>query len=184
VRKYRRALIVAAALALLLYVGIEIDLAGRGTPPLPPSSAPLILRGGMVRGTNHTIKTRSWSFTYDHGQLSPDGTAGTLDGVRDGIVYRKGKPYLRIDARHVSVNALTLDFTAIGLVHVQMLQDRYHRSFDTDDVAWTNNAKLLQMPHTSYLHVGGQTLRIGSITVNFSTNEVHLHGIQGTVGIQ
>jgi hypothetical protein len=183
VHKRRRLIVGAAIAAFTIWVVVELVLAGRGLPGMPPASSPMILQGGEVRGSNHVIATRSWRFAYDRGELSPDGTSGTLDGIHDGIVYRKGKPYLRIDAQHVSVNLQTLDFTAVGLVHVQMLADPYDRSFDTDYVTWTNNAKLLQMTHPSYLHVGGQTLKIGSISVDFDKNEVHLGKIEGSVAI-
>jgi hypothetical protein len=169
--------------ALAIWITVELILAGRDIPALPPAGAPYVLQGGEVRGSNHVVATRSWRFSYDRGQFSPDFTTGTLDGVHDGIIYRNGKPYLRVDARHVSINAQTLDFTAVGLVHIQMLDDPYDRSFDTDYVAWTNNAQLLQMPHPSFLHVGGQTIRIKSITVDFVKHEVHFRRIEGSVGI-
>ncbi len=180
-RRHRRLILGTAIGALTVYVVVELILAGKGLPVMPPTGAPIMLREGEVRGSNHVVASRSWRFSYDRGQLSPDYATGTLDGVHDGIVYRKGKPYLRLDARHVSLNAQTLDFTAVGMVHIQMLDDPYHRSFDTDYVEWSNNAKLLQMIHPSYLHVGGQTLKISSISVDFDKNEVHLGKIEGSV---
>lgn len=182
-RKRRRLILGALIGGFTVWIVVELILAGRGLPGMPPSSAPIILQGGEVRGGNHVIATRSWRFAYVRAELSPDGTMGTLDGVHDGVIYREGRPYLRIDARHISLNVQTLDFTATGAVHIQMLDDPYARSFDTDYVAWTNNAKLLQMTHTSYLHVGGQTVKIGSISVDFGTNQVHLGRIEGSVAI-
>ncbi|MGH7736866.1 MAG: hypothetical protein ACREMP_03185 [Candidatus Tyrphobacter sp.] len=174
---------IAAGCALCVYLVVGIVLAGRDRVPIPQANAPIVLQGGNVRGGTHTISTRSWTLSYDRGRFSPDGVVGSLDGVHDGIIYRKGKPYIRLDAKHVELNAQTLDFTAVGRVHIAMLDDPYRRSFDTDLVTWTNDAKLLQMEHTSYLHVGGQTLRIATITVDFSKNEVHLGALSGAVGI-
>ena len=182
-RKRWRIIFIVAGSALLLYVVVGLVLAGRDELPIPPSNAPIILQGGNVRGGNHTISSRSWTLSYDRGQFSPDGVIGTLDGVHDGVIYRKGKPYIRLDARHVALNAQTLDFTATGRVHIQMLDDPFDRSFDTDNVSWTNDAKQLQMQHTSYLHVGGETLKIASINIDFSKNQVHLGQINGSVGI-
>jgi hypothetical protein len=182
-RKRWRLLFIIAGSVLVLYLVVGLILAGRNDEAVPPEDQPIVLHGGNVRGGNHTISTRAWSLSYDTGQFSPDGVMGTLDGVHDGLIYRKGKPYIRLDARHVALNAQTLDFTAIGRVHIQMLDDRYNRSFDTDYVTWTNDAKLLQMIHPSYLHVGGQTLKIGTITIDFSKNQVHLGKIAGSVGI-
>jgi hypothetical protein len=169
--------------ALVVYAIVEMVLAGFGAPGPPNENAPIVLQGGQVRGNNHKVATRSWSLSYDRGEFSPDGVVGTLEGVHDGVVYRKGKPYVEIDARRVTLNTQTLDFTAVGRVHIRMLGDRYQRSFDTDYVTWTNDAKMLSMSHPSYLHVGGQTLKISSITVDFDKNHVHLGSIEGSVGI-
>ncbi|HVN69631.1 MAG TPA: hypothetical protein VMU38_08300 [Candidatus Binatia bacterium] len=170
-----------AGLLLGVYVVVEIVLAGGGAPPLPPDEAPIDLRGGHV--LNNHIATKSWSFDYDHARLSSDGLSGIVDGVRNGIVFRKGKPYLRISAKHVQLNVQTLDFTAVGKVHIERIDDPEHRSFDTDLVTWTNDAKLLRMSHPSYIHSGGQTLRIDGITVNFDDNTIHLGKVSGGVEI-
>ncbi len=174
-------LALAAGLALGIYVVIEIVLAGGGVPPLPPSQAPIDLRGGHV--LNNHIATKSWSFDYDHARLSPDGLSGSVDGVRNGVVFRKGKPYLRISAKHVVLNIQTLDFTAVGKVHIERIDDRQRRSFDTDLVTWTNDAKIMHMPHPAYIHSGDQTLRIDGISVNFDDNTIHLGTVRGGVDV-
>ncbi|MBV8067660.1 MAG: hypothetical protein JO113_06765 [Candidatus Eremiobacteraeota bacterium] len=172
---------VAAGVALGIYVVVEIVLAGGGAPPLPSNQAPIDLRGGHVM--NNHIATRSWSFDYDHARLSPDGMSGTVDGVRNGIVFRKGKPYLRISAKRVTLNIQTLDFTAVGKVHIERINDPQQRAFDTDLVTWTNDAKVLRMSHPAYVHSGDQTLRIDGITVNFDDNTVHLGKVSGGLDI-
>lgn len=170
-----------AGAALLVYVIVEVILAGRGTPPLPSNQSGITLHGGHVQGNR--ISTKSWSFDYKSAQLSPDGTTGTVDGVRNGIVLRKGKPYLRVSAEHISVDTQSLNFTAIGKVHVVMIGDPQHRSFDTDLVIWTNGAKLLRMDHPSYVHSADQTLKLQNVTINFDTGQIHLGGISGGVQI-
>lgn len=182
-RRRRRLLFIIGGSVLTIWLVIGLILAGRDDMPEPPTNPPIVLQGGNVRGGNHTISSRSWTLSYDRGQFSPDGVMGTLDGVHDGVIYRKGKPYIRLDARHVALNAQTLDFTAIGSVHIQMLNDPFHRSFDTDYVSWTNDAKMLQMQHPSYLHVGGQTLKISTIDIDFSKNQVHLGALNGSIGV-
>jgi hypothetical protein len=172
---------IVAGLFFFVYVVVEIVLAGKGTPPVPPGQPPVVLRGGHV--LNNHITTKSWSFDYDRARLAPDGLSGTVDGVRNGIVFKKGKPYLRISAKHIQLNISTLDFTAIGKVHVERIDDPERRAFDTDLVTWTNDAKELHMAHPSYIHSGGQTLKIGSITVDFDDNTVHLGKVSGGVEI-
>jgi hypothetical protein len=39
------------------------------------------------------------------------------------------------------------------------------------------------MSHPSYVHSGGQTLRIDGITVNFDDNTIHLGKVGGSVDV-
>lgn len=168
-----------AGLIFGIWVVVEIIIAGGGVPPPPPSQTPINLFGGHV--LNNRITTKSWTFDYDHAKLSPDGLTGSVEGVHHGIVFKKGKPYLSISAKHVQLDVESLDFTAVGKVHVAMIGDPEHRSFDTDHVTWTNNAQLLHMDHPVYVHSGtGQTLLINGITVDFDANTVHFGKIGGS----
>ena len=164
----------------LVWIAIEIVLAG-GNPPPPPGNQNITLRGGRVSG-NH-VSTRSWTFDYSKAQMSPDGTQATLDGVKNGVLYKKGKPYLGIAAQHVSVNTQTFDFTATGDVHVQALspKDGVSKSFDTDLLEWTNATKMLLLPHQSIFRTDGQTLTVSTITVDFNKDQIHLGKIGGSV---
>jgi hypothetical protein len=176
-----RPIAIIAAAVIVVWFTIEIILAGREAPPPPPGSQPVTLHGGQVRGNR--ISTRSWTFDYKSAQMSPDGTIATIDGVRHGVLYKKGKPYLGIAAEHVSVNTQTFDFTAIGDVHLEYLQpkDKVAKSFDTDLVQWTNVTKMLTLTHPSYVRTGDQTLKVASITVDFNKSEIHLGKIEGSV---
>lgn len=168
---------IAAAIAIWLIAGVI--LAGREPLPPPISSQPMTLRGGIVNGNR--ISTKSWTFVYKSAQLSPDGTLATIDGLRKGILYKKGKPYLSIAASHVSVNTQTFDFTAVGDVHVGQLQQTggVQRSFDTDFVQWINGTKTLTLPHPSIVRGGGELLKVASIAVDFNTGNVKFGPISG-----
>lgn len=170
--------IVAAAGALAIYLIVGVILAGLDTPPAPPDQNGISLKGGHVRGNR--VTTRSWSFDYQKAQLSADGTTGTVEGVRDGVVYKHGKPYLHITAQSISIDTLSLNFTAVGKVTIAMIGDPEKRSFDTDLVVWNNGTKQLQMMHQSYLHAGDQTLAFSSITVDFSTNQIRFGNVDGS----
>jgi hypothetical protein len=168
-----------AAIAVAIWVATGIILAGRGEQPLPAGWQNIFLKNCRIHGNR--INTRSWSFSCAKAQMSPDGTFATIDGVRDGILYKHGKPYLRISAQHASVNTQTFDFTATGDVHIEALnaKDGIQKSFDTDLVQWTNATKMLMLPHQSLVRTGEETLKVASITVNFNNNEVHLGKIDG-----
>jgi len=173
------AIVVTAAIVVWFAVGII--LAGREAAPPPPGTQPVTLHGGHVNGNR--ISTRSWTFDYQRAQMSPDGTLATVDGVRHGVLFKKGKPYLSIAAQHVSVNTQTFDFTATGDVHVEQLRakDGVNRSFDTDLVQWTNASKMLALPHVSLFRTGSEVLKVASIAVNFNTNDIHFGKIEGAV---
>ena len=174
-----RPIVLIAGGALVVYLIAGVIIAGIGTPPLPPDQNGITLRGGKVAGNR--ISTKSWSFDYKDAQLSPDGTTGTVEGVRNGVVYKKGKPYLKISAERISVDTLTLNFTAIGKVTIHVIKDPLDRTFTTDLVAWTNGAKLLQMLHPSYLRSGTHTLAFSAITIDFGSNQIHFGSIRGTL---
>lgn len=179
-RRWKRvAWIAAGALAIYLVVGVV--LAGRNLPPIPPDMQAISLKGAHVNGNR--INTRSWSFDYADANLSADGTTGTIDGVHNGVLFKNGKPYMKISAEHISVNTQSLDFTAIGKVQVERFHDDQKRSFQSDLVQWSNATKMLLMPHPSYVRTGGQTLKLASITVNFATNEIHFGSIEGDVNV-
>jgi hypothetical protein len=169
-----------AGAVLVVWLVTGIILAGREAAP-PPGTQPVTLRGGKVTGNR--ISTRSWTFEYKKAEMSPDGTFATLDGVRNGILYKKGKPYLSISAEHASVNTQTFDFTATGDVHVTALNpsDGVSKSFDTDLVQWTNATKLLTLSHQSIFRTGGQVLKVANITVDFNKDEVHLGKVDGVI---
>jgi hypothetical protein len=176
---WKRIGLIAGIVLLVWFIG-GIILAGHDVPP-PPGAQPITLRGGRVSG-NH-ISTRSWTFDYTHAEMSPDGTLATLDGVKNGVLYKKGKPYLSIAAQHVSINTQTFDFTATGDVHIEALNPKDHisKTFDTDLVQWMNATKLLQLTHQSLFRTDGQTLKVATITVDFNKDEMHLGKIEGYV---
>ncbi|HUA09047.1 MAG TPA: hypothetical protein VMA98_07200 [Candidatus Acidoferrales bacterium] len=168
--------------ALLIWIVVGVILAGRNIPPLPPDQVGITLRGGRVQGNR--IATKSWSFDYQDAQLSPDGTNGTIEGVRDGVVYKKGKPYLRITAERITIDTLSLNFTAIGKVTITLVGDPLKRSFDTDLVVWTNSTKMLALQHPSYVHSHDHTMALSSVTIDFNKDQIHFGSIQGSMEVR
>ncbi len=177
-----KAIGILAAIALFIFVVVQVILAGRENVPLP-GSQPVTLLGGHVSGNR--ISTKSWTFDYRRAQTTPDGTIATIEGVRNGVLYKRGKPYLRVAAQHVQVNTTTLDFSATGDVHLEQIkpQPGGTRSFDSDLVLWTNVTKTLLLPHPSIVRTGDQTLKVRSISVDFTKGTVHFGRINGGVHI-
>jgi hypothetical protein len=171
----------AAAAAFAIYVTLGVIFAGGGSIPTPPANVPIQMYGATI--ANNRINTKAWSFDYDHAQLSPDASTGTVEGIRNGIVFKKGKPSLKISAEKITLDTQSLDFTAIGKVHVEKIDDPQHRSFDTDLVTWTNNAKEMRMDHGGFVHSGGQTLKLEGVTVDFDAETFHISKMNGGVDI-
>ncbi len=171
-----------AAIALAVFLGIGVIRAGKDLPP-PPGQEPIILSGGKVAA--HRISSRSWSFSYDHAQTSPDGTVANVDGIHSGVLFKNGKPYLSISAQHITANTQTFDFTATGDVHIEYIGDngKRKRSFDTDLVIWANAQRQLQLNHQSIVRTGDDTLTVASVLVDFHTGTVHLGAIKGKINI-
>ncbi len=171
-----------AAAALFVFIVAQVILAGRENVPLP-GSQPVTLLGGHVSGNR--ISTKSWTFDYRRAQTTPDGSVATIEGIRNGVLYKNGKPYLRLAARHVQVNTTTLDFTATGDVHVEQVDPKpgESRSFDTDLLQWTNVTKTLELPHPSIVRTGGQTLKVRTISVDFTKGSVRFGRISGGIHI-
>ncbi len=175
-----RILFLLAGAALLIWVVVEVVLAGSAPGGPPQGMTPLTLHGGRVTGNR--MSTKSWMFEYDHAEMSADGVLATVQGVRRGVLYKNGKPYLSVRAEQVSVNTATFDFTATGDVHVTQMQDTSsERSFDTDLIQWLNAAKMLTLPHPSVVRSGGETLRVSSINVNFNSGAIHFGRVSGGV---
>lgn len=168
--------------AFVIWMIVGVILAGNNEPP-PPGQQQIRLRGGVVNG--HRIHTKSWTFSFNRAYMSPDQLMATVDGVHNGVLYKHGKPYLGIAAEQVSLNTQSLDFSALGDVHVTQLhaKDGVKRSFDTDYVAWSNATKILTLPHPSIVQSGGQTLRVSSITVNFNTDQILFGKMSGGVNV-
>jgi hypothetical protein len=170
---------ILASLALAIFVIVGVILAGRDELAIPPSTQAMQLDVGRIN--THHISTKSWTVSFDHAEVAPDGSSATLTGVHDGVLYRKGRPYLKLSAAQILLNRATLDFTATGHVHIERIaQDQ---AFDTDSVIWTNSLKLLKLDHPAYLRTDGQTLKVENVTVDLTKNDVHIGKVDGEISV-
>jgi len=169
-----------AGAALLVFLVAGLLRAGREPVPLPPDAQPIVLRGGHA--ASNRLKSKSWSFDYDRAQMTADESKAEIYGIHSGVLYKDGKPYLRIAAKHISANTVSFDFTATGDVHIEQIgASSGTRSFDTDLVQWNNATKLLTLAHPSIIRTGDHMLRVSSIVVDFGKSLVRLGRIEGSV---
>jgi hypothetical protein len=175
-----KALITLAIIALTIWVGYEVYEAG-GTDVPPPGNVPQIISKGQI--TAFHIATKSWSFDYDKVVANGDESVMDLTGVHNGLFFKNGKPYLRLSARHVTVNMLTKNFVATGPLHIETIDQPRKRTLDTTSALWDDGEKLLTLANkTTVTTAGGdQPLVAGKIIINVRTGDVHIDEISGHV---
>ncbi len=141
-------------IASVLFAGwvvVQVYLAGKEEVPPPQTAAPVTFGRGSARGER--VNGHSWSIDYDKVSTSPDETFVTAEGVRDGIIYKAGKPYLRIRAQHMTVNMVTHDFVATGPVHIESVGHKNFHAFDTTSAVWTEATQRLAISPSRSSHV-------------------------------
>lgn len=176
----KRALLLGG-IALALVVVIGIVLAGRDETTAPPNTS---VTFGKGHAEGRRIATRSWSCDYDKIVANDDQSLLEVEGVRNGVIYREGKPYLHLTAQHMSANMLTHDFTAHGKLHVESADPKKRRAFETDTLTWNEGAQTLSVtsPLTLYTD-SGEPLRIDSLVFDVRAETLHLGKTEGSVNL-
>ncbi len=168
------AAIVAAALAFGIYRAGEHEL------PTPNTDTNIVFHGGSATGRR--IATKSWSASYDRIVSNADQTMLVVDGVHDGIIDKKGKPYLRVRAQHLTVNTISHDIVITGPLHVETIGRRPTRSFDTDAANWDDGLQLLTLPKRVVMRTqNDKPLVFESATVDVKTGEIVARNVSGAL---
>jgi hypothetical protein len=168
---------------LLAYLGYGVYQAGTLEAPPPPSNPQIVFRGGSASGQR--IRTRSWSAAYDRIVSNADQTVLDLENVHDGLIYRKGKPYLRVRAAHMTVNTVSRDFNVTGPMHVETVVASPPRSFDTTAASWSDAAQKLALTQTVTIRTGAATpLSVGSLTFDVKTGQLTIANVAGGVRLR
>lgn len=174
----RKRWIVTASLLFVAFAIFQVYLAGRDEIPPPQSAAPVVLSSGIARGER--VTTHSWSIDYQKITTSADQTFITVDGVRDGLIYKKGKPYLRVRANHVNVNMLSHDFVASGPVHVESVSHKNFHAFDTTSAIWSEAAQRLDLSAPIVITSPGTTLHVQKLSLDVRTGALHIDHPDGS----
>ncbi len=175
--------IILAGIAVVAYLGYGIYDAGRDERPPPPSNSNITLAGGHATGQR--VKFRSWSADYDRIVSNADQTILDISGVRNGTIYKGGKPYLHLRATHMTVNTTTRDFSATGPLHAETVGSTPSRAFDTTSATWNDAAQTLTLANRVVIHSGADgPLTVGSLTFDVKTGDVTLDAIDGPVRLK
>jgi hypothetical protein len=179
--RYARPLGIVLGFALLIFVGAGIYRAGIDLPPTP-TVQPVVVEHGLAQGRR--ITGPSWRFDYDKVQTSPDGSLSDIEGVHHGILYRKGKPYLRMTAQHLSVNTVTNDFSATGAIHLETVDRVHPRELDTTAAVWTNASQVLTLARPVTIDDEGAKVVVANVTIDFRTGKSRAGPMEGTMRLK
>jgi hypothetical protein len=173
-------LLLAAAGALLLgYVCAGIYVAGLDTSGPPANTSAVTFKGGNALGQRITGK--SWTARYGKIVTNPDQTIVDVDDVTQGIIFKNGKPYLHVQAKHMTINTLTHDFAASGSIQIETAESSsLHRTFVTDTATWSDATQRLVLPHKCVIETGAELpLTVGSLNLDVRTGQVEVHDVAG-----
>ena len=176
-KRIRRAVTIAV-IAAVAFVVLQVYLAGRNEVQPPQSTAPVVLKNGLARGER--VTTHSWSIDYDKITTSADQTFITADGVRDGVVFKNGKPYLKVRAQHVTINMVTRDFVASGPVHVESVSHHNFHAFDTTSAVWTDAAQRLDLSEPVVITSPGTSLHVQRLSLDVRSGALHIDQPHGS----
>lgn len=167
-------------LVLIAWIGYEILAAGRDET-LPPAPQPIVMHKGKAHGER--LSTPSWSIEYDNVIGNPDQTQLNLEGIRNGVFFRNGKPYLHLRAARVTVNTITHDFTATGPFHVETVDRVHFRTIDTTQALWTQASKHLFLPKKTIIATSpsARPLIADGITVDVGKGDIHMEHVRGSL---
>jgi hypothetical protein len=179
VKGVKRTIAVVAAFGAA-YAGYGVYRAGLNEAPPPPTNQQIVFHNGIAGGQR--ITTKSWTADYDRIVSNSDQTILELDGVRNGTIFRAGKPYLRVTATHLSVNTVSHDFSATGPIHVETLSVQPPRAFDTTSAIWNDGTQTLSLARHVTIRTGAaHPLEVGSLTFVVKTGQLEMRDVAGPV---
>lgn len=168
--RWLRTGIAAGALAGLIWVGDGIYRAGGDVPP-PPTTPQTKLSTGHAEGRRVGGKP-SWSFDYERIVASPDATTATLENVRNGEIYKHGKPFMRLTAKHVVVNTLSNDFVVTGALELTENDGEHKRRLTSDAANYSGLLQTITLIHPAKIHSDGANVTVANATVNFKSGDM------------
>jgi hypothetical protein len=174
----------AAGALTLGYVAAGFYVAGLDQAGPPPNNTTVVVGKSCARGER--INGPSWTACYGRIITSANQTILDLDDVTDGVIFKNKKPYLHVRAKHMTVNALTHDFSATGKIDIETADPSVvRRTFETDAATWSDATQRLSLPHKSVIDSGADMpLTVGSLTLDVRSGDVQLNNVAGAVRIK
>ncbi len=174
---FMRAGIAAAVILLVAWTAVGIYRAGGDVPP-PPGNPGTKLTTGHAEGRRVDGKP-SWSLDYDKVVASSDSTLATLENVRDGELYKGGRPFMKMVAKHVVINTLSNDFVVTGPLELTENDGKYRRHLTSDAANYSGVLQTLTLPHPAKINSDGARIKVATAIVNFKSGDLKLGPLVG-----
>lgn len=134
------------------------------------SDTPLIEATGLQTFTVRENGQIAWTFSADRIVVSGDKLYATATGLRKGILYRDGKPFLQLQAQQVRLNQQTRDLDATGTVSAQGPDGLV---VSTDHALWTHRLKRLDCPNNVRATLRGLTFTTRRVFYDANQGKLH-----------
>ncbi|MBV9866000.1 MAG: LPS export ABC transporter periplasmic protein LptC [Abitibacteriaceae bacterium] len=113
---------------------------------------------------------KTWEFSAKSISLSPDRQFYTATDVNHAILFRAGRPYLKLSARQVRLNQITQDLAAIGTVSATG-PDGF--SVRTEQASWQHQAERLDCPIKVHATLRGFTFDTPTLFYDMKKSQLH-----------
>jgi hypothetical protein len=166
-----------AVLGFLTWVGVGIYRAGGDVPP-PVGAPETRLTAGHAEGRK-IDGLPSWSLDYDRVVASADTTIATLYNVRNGQLYKHGKPFMKMAAKQVVVNTLSNDFVVTGPMELTENDGQHARRLTSDAANYSGALQTLILSHPAKIVSDGARVTVATATVNFKSGDMSFGPLVG-----
>ena len=161
-------------------IGLGIAIWRAGNEDLPQPQGVQVITNGQAAGRR--AQFASWQFTYAKATPLPDQITQEIDGIRDGVYFKNGKPFIHMRAEKVIYNSLSHDFTVSGGVHFDVDDKGKTRRLDAKDAVWNDAGQTLHIPGRVMVgSEGGALLEITNVTINLRNGQYSLGKVRGGV---
>lgn len=163
-----------------ILIGLGIAIWHAGNEDLPQPQGVQVITNGQAAGRR--AQFASWQFTYARATTLPDQSTQEIDGIRDGIYFKDGKPFVHMRADKVIYNSLSHDFTVSGAVHFEVNDKGKTRVIDAKDAAWNDRGQVLHIPGKVRVESeGGALLELTNVTIDLRNGQYSLGKVRGGV---
>ncbi|GEM_PF-826458 len=170
---------VATIVTIVLLLALGYSLWRAGEEDIPPPNQLQTMVNGRLEGRRAT--SAAWEFTYDKAVTLGDQVTQEIDGIHDGVFWKKGKPVAHMRADKAIYNTLTRDFSVTGPVHITIDDHGKTRRFEANNATWSQSQQTLRIPGPATIGSGTSSkLLVWNVVVDLRTDQYTIGKIEGS----